>query len=75
MAGSQSGNFDPLESIVQALEAGLAQPQGFDGGDMESSPFAINQKMGKGGKKEESQTPALDFFGIDLTAEAKAGKI
>jgi ATP-dependent Clp protease ATP-binding subunit ClpC len=41
---------------------------------MSSSPFNINNKVA-GNKKEESQTPALDFFGIDLTAEATAGKI
>jgi ATP-dependent Clp protease ATP-binding subunit ClpC len=72
-AGSAQGGFDPIEGIAQALEAGLGQ-HGFMDGDMDASPFAINKKV-PGGKKEESQTPALDFFGIDLTAEAQAGKI
>lgn len=35
------------------------------------SPFSGNKKS----PKEESQTPALDFFAIDLTREAKIGKI
>ena len=73
LAGSQGGNFDPIEGIAQALEAGLGQ-NGFIDNDADGSPFAINKKTASG-KKEESQTPALDFFGIDLTAEAQAGKI
>lgn len=43
------------------------------GGEGAADPFAANKKQE--GKKPESPTPALDFFGTDLTAEALAGKI
>ncbi len=36
------------------------------------TPFDANTKQGK---KEDSTTPALDFFSTDLTAEAREGKI
>jgi ATP-dependent Clp protease ATP-binding subunit ClpC len=63
----EGGNmFGPLDGILNALEGG--------GGDgVENNPFSANKKPD--GKREESQTPALDFFGHDLIAEAKAGKI
>lgn len=37
-----------------------------------STPFDANQKQNK---KEDSNTPALDFFSTDLTAEAREWKI
>ena len=38
----------------------------------QSTPFDRNKKQEK---KEDSTTPALDFFSVDLTAEANEGKI
>ncbi len=40
---------------------------------IDTTPFAHNKKPEK--DKSESQTPALDFFGADLTEEARKGKI
>lgn len=42
LAGT-GGGFDPIEGIAQALEAGLGQ--GFMGGEVDGSPFAINKKV------------------------------
>ncbi|MGB2111047.1 MAG: hypothetical protein ACPHY8_04175 [Patescibacteria group bacterium] len=38
-----------------------------------ATPFDANKKQDK--KKDDSTTPALDFFSTDLTAEAREGKI
>lgn len=71
--------FGQLDSLLHALEDGI-QKNAFQGGNTdeeghpaEEDPFAINKKPA--GKKEESPTPALDFFGNDLTEEARIGKI
>lgn len=65
-----SAVFGPLDNILHAIEEGLTggaeDPEGV-------TPFSGNKKPE--GKKEESLTPALDFFGNDLTEEAKTGKI
>jgi ATP-dependent Clp protease ATP-binding subunit ClpA len=37
------------------------------------TPFDANKPQE--GKKEDSTTPALDFFSTDLTQEARDGKI
>lgn len=68
--GADSAIFGPLDNILSAIEEGLSG--GFDNASV-NDPFAANKKPT--GKKQESQTPALDFFGTDLTAEAHAGKI
>ena len=65
-----SNLFGPLDNILHAIEEGLAG--GFGDAEM-ADPFAANKKPE--GKKTESLTPALDFFGTDLTEEAHAGKI
>ncbi len=66
----QQGNmFGPLDGILNALETGMQQGDSPE----QNNPFLANRKPE--GKKDESQTPALDFFGNDLTAEARAGKI
>ncbi len=62
--------FGPLDNILHAIEEGLAG--GFNEAEM-ADPFAGNKKPE--GKKSESLTPALDFFGTDLTEEAHVGKI
>jgi ATP-dependent Clp protease ATP-binding subunit ClpC len=63
----ESGLFAPLDGILSALESNMSQAQ-----DM-NNPFFANKKQE--GKKQESTTPALDFFGNDLTEQAKQGKI
>lgn len=63
--------FDPIDNILMALEEGLWMSAWFE--DMENNPFFANKKPAW--KKEESQTQALDFFWIDLTAEAANWKI
>lgn len=62
-----SGIFAPLDGILNALENNMIEAQ-----DM-NNPFFANKKQE--GKKSESTTPALDFFGEDLTEQAKQGKI
>jgi ATP-dependent Clp protease ATP-binding subunit ClpC len=62
--------FGPLDNILHAIEEGLAGS--FGEGEI-ADPFAGNKKPD--GKKPESLTPALDFFGTDLTEEAQSGKI
>ncbi len=67
-------NMNSLNSILQSLEEGIQEQfGGFDGPG--ANPFQMNGPRNRPGKKEESQTPALDFFGIDLTQEARDGKI
>ncbi len=63
----EAGLFAPLDGILSALESNMSQAQ-----DM-NNPFFANKKQE--GKKQESTTPALDFFGNDLTEQAKQGKI
>jgi len=62
-----AGMFAPLDGILNALESNMNEAQ-----DM-NNPFFANKKQE--GKKNESTTPALDFFGHDLTEQAKQGKI
>lgn len=62
-----TGMFAPLDGILNALESNMNEAQ-----DM-NNPFFANKKQE--GKKSESTTPALDFFGNDLTEQAKQGKI
>jgi ATP-dependent Clp protease ATP-binding subunit ClpC len=70
------GIFGPIEEIMKMLEGAFSAKKPDEGGDTLSpkggqTPFSQNkQQQGK-----ESKTPALDFFGIDLTLEAKEGKI
>ena len=65
-----SAIFGPLDNILHAIEEGLNG--GFNETEM-ADPFAGNKKIEW--KKTDSLTPALDFFGTDLTEEAHAGKI
>ena len=69
------GIFGPIEEIMKMLEDSFS-PSNKDAPTEKTppkwpSPFAQNkQQQGK-----ESKTPALDFFGNDLTLDAKSGKI
>ncbi len=68
--------FGPIEEIMKMLEwAFSAKNPEEEGASIppknSQTPFSQNkQQQGK-----ESKTPALDFFGIDLTLEAREGKI
>lgn len=55
------------ENIFSGLQAAASDEEG-------SIPFDANPSDGKK-KKEDSNTPALDFFSTDLTQEAREGKI
>jgi ATP-dependent Clp protease ATP-binding subunit ClpA len=59
--------FEPINNILNILEQWFLAWQDFE--DMQNNPFFANKKPWN--QKEETQTPALDFFGIDLTEEAK----
>lgn len=64
--------MDPIDNIIKALEEWLWANANFE--DMENNPFFANKKTDSE-KKWESQTPALDFFWIDLVKEASEWKI
>lgn len=57
-------------NLAENIFSGL---QAANGGEEGEIPFDANPSQGE--KKEESSTPALDFFSTDLTAEAREGKI
>ena len=64
------------EAIDQLLGALTQNLIGWDGQNQNpqmATPFDANKKQDK--KKDDSTTPALDFFSTDLTAEAREGKI
>ncbi|NDK09841.1 ATP-dependent Clp protease ATP-binding subunit [Candidatus Gracilibacteria bacterium] len=69
---------DTSDSSIEKLFGNLADNifSSLQGGKDESEgdlPFDANPVMED--KKDESSTPALDFFSTDLTAEARDGKI
>lgn len=57
-------------NLAENIFSGLQAANSWDEGE---TPFDINGKQQN--KKEESSTPALDFFTTDLTKEARNGKI
>jgi ATP-dependent Clp protease ATP-binding subunit ClpC len=60
-----------MKMLEDSFSPGKNPPQNPGTPPSQTSPFAQNkQQQGK-----ESKTPALDFFGVDLTAEAHAKKI
>lgn len=74
-ANPQGGIFGPIEEIMHMIEDtfwGIRSPGAEkDSSWVQSNPFAANAPQDKKG----SETPALDFFGTDLTLEAKNKKI
>lgn len=64
--------FDPIDTIIKALEDWINQT--FNSEEAENNPFYANKKTEED-KKSKSDTPALDFFWIDLTKEASEWKI
>lgn len=65
------GMFGPIDDIMNMIEEHFGKPQNIHSDSSESSPFSQNPPQ----DKKESATPALDFFGTDLTLEAKNKKI
>ncbi len=69
------GIFAPIEEIMKMLEetfSGKKQNTNNNGSINAQNPFAQNPPQEK---KWDSKTPALDFFGQDLTAKARTGKV
>ncbi|MBP9779377.1 ATP-dependent Clp protease ATP-binding subunit [Candidatus Gracilibacteria bacterium] len=69
-----NGIFGPIDEIMHMIEdtfGGAKDGKGSkDGKGATSNPFGANPPQ----EKKDSDTPALDFFGTDLTAEAKNKK-
>jgi ATP-dependent Clp protease ATP-binding subunit ClpC len=73
-AHTQWGIFGPIDEIMHIIEDtfGWVKPDEKDKKpENQSNPFAQNTPQ----DKKNSGTPALDFFGTDLTAEAKTKKL
>ncbi len=69
--GENTGNiFAPIDDIMKMLEQGFGSPEA--AAEWPAHPF-VNNTPQKG--KKDTTTPALDFFGNDLTREAHDGKI
>ncbi len=62
-----------IEDWMNKLIWAITENMFWDVDDVQT-PFDNNTNSKKGEKKD-SQTPALDFFSTDLTAEARAGKL
>lgn len=67
-------SFDPIDNILKALEQGFQNMMPQWPEDMENNPFFANKKP-VWEKKNDTQTPALDFFWIDMTKDARDWKI
>ena len=68
----EGGIFGPIDDIVKMLEESMGtQNTDNNGSKNAQNPFSQNKPQ----DKKDSKTPALDFFGFDLTVEARNGKI
>lgn len=63
------GIFGPIDEIMNMIEDHFGGTE--EGSGQKEAPFSNNPPQ----EKRDSTTPALDFFGIDLTAEAQQKKI
>jgi ATP-dependent Clp protease ATP-binding subunit ClpC len=63
--------FGPIEEIMHMIEDVFGWQKWGKTKNSEPSPFSQNKPQ----EKKDSETPALDFFGTDLTKEAREGKI
>lgn len=70
---TNGGIFGPIEEIMKMLEDTFSNVKKTNqaGAEKWQNPFAQNKPQ----EKKESKTPALDFFGQDLTVRARDGKI
>ena len=64
---------DTIDQLLWALTNNLMWENGQPANGEMQTPFDANKPQD--GKKEDSTTPALDFFSTDLTQEARDGKI
>lgn len=64
---------DTIDQLLWALTNNLMWENGQPMNPEMQTPFDANKPQE--GKKEDSTTPALDFFSTDLTQEARDGKI
>lgn len=70
--GQPGGIFGPIEEIMHMIEDAFGGQKSEKGKWAEHvNPFSQNKPQ----EKKDSETPALDFFGTDLTKEAQEGKI
>jgi len=71
----ENGIFGPIDDIVKMLEESMSSSdvpnKDNNGSKNAQNPFSHNKPQ----DKKDSKTPALDFFGIDLTQNAREGKI
>ncbi len=68
----ENGIFGPIDDIVKLLEESMWQANTNSNGSKNAqNPFSHNKPQ----ENKDSKTPALDFFGMDLTASARNGKI
>ncbi len=66
--GQGNGIFGPVDDIMKMLEESFwGEKSGNSGSKNAQNPFSQNPPQ----DKKESKTPALDFFGFDLTAQAR----
>ncbi|MCP4522803.1 MAG: ATP-dependent Clp protease ATP-binding subunit [Candidatus Gracilibacteria bacterium] len=70
--GTPDSGDDTIDQLLGALTNSLVGENENPQGPI-STPFDGNKEQKN--KKDESTTPALDFFSTDLTKEAKEGKI
>ncbi len=73
--GASGEIFAPIEEIMKMLEDTFSPKNGAktdnNGSINAQNPFSQNKPQ----DKKDSKTPALDFFGQDLTEKARSGKI
>jgi len=74
-ATAGSGTWDEtIDQLLWALTNNLFGENGWNP-EENATPFDANKPQSSSTKKEDSTTPALDFFSTDLTQEAHDGKI
>lgn len=74
-ATAWSGTWDEtIDQLLWALTSNLFGENGWNPEET-TTPFDANKPQSSSTKKEDSTTPALDFFSTDLTQEAHDGKI
>lgn len=67
---ANGGIFGPIDEIMKMLEDNFGWDKNNNGSKNAQNPFSQNPPQ----EKKDSKTPALDFFGFDLTAQAREKK-
>ncbi len=70
-----TGGTPDLGKIMNVLEQGLLSGVAMEDVDQNPVFTQMNNSQDQNQKKQDSQTPALDFFCTDITKEATEGKI